>query len=240
MKKAIVLCSGGLDSVTTTYYIKKRLKYDKIIILFFDYSQKSVKEEKRCARLCSKNIKAEFKEIKLPELNSFSTSLINIKGRVNKVKRKNLKDTREESMHWYVPYRNAVFLTYALCLAESLYLKKKKKYEIFVGFKSEGFGGYPDTSLEFIKAMEIVGKFGHSNYKIKAPLIKKDKSDLIILGRKLGVNFENAFSCYIGKKKHCGYCLACRLRQEGFYWANIKDPTKYEVKMKDFRLASQE
>ena len=52
------------------------------------------------------------------------------------------------------------------------------------------------------------------------------------------VDFKKTYSCYVGsRKKHCGACLSCRLRQEAFYWANIRDPTNYKEKMKDFRLA---
>jgi len=41
------------------------------------------------------------------------------------------------------------------------------------------------------------------------------------LGKELDINLEETYSCYIGRKKHCGRCLACRLRRAGFYWANI-------------------
>ena len=64
--------------------------------------------------------------------------------------------------------------------------------------------------------------------RIIAPLIKKDKDEIVLLGNKLGVNFKDTYSCYNGSKEHCGYCLACKLRKAGFYWANIKDPTKYK------------
>ena len=50
---------------------------------------------------------------------------------------------------------------------------------------------------------------------------------IIIKDKKLGVDFGKTFSCYVGDKEHCGICLSCRLRQEGFYWANVADPTEY-------------
>jgi len=59
-------------------------------------------------------------------------------------------------------------------------------------------------------------------------LIEKDKEDIIILGKELGIDFKDTFSCYVGKEKHCGKCLACMLRKEGFYWSNIKDETEYK------------
>jgi len=239
MKNAIILCSGGIDSVTTAYYIKKRLNYNNLIFLFFDYGQKSITEEEKCSKVCAKKIKAKFRKIKLHELRGISTSLINKQGSIEKVERKNLKDTKKESKKWYVPYRNAIFLAYAIAVAESIYIKEKKKCDIFVGFKKEGRGGYPDTSQSFLNSIENLSKYSEAgNYSVRAPLMNKDKSDLVVLGKKLGVDFRNTFSCYIGKSNHCGYCLSCRLRQEGFYWANIKDPTLYEIRMDDFRSAN--
>ena len=40
---------------------------------------------------------------------------------------------------------------------------------------------------------------------------------------------KKTFSCYISTDKHCGLCLACKLRQAGFKWANVKDPTNYNI-----------
>jgi len=227
-KSAIVLCSGGLDSFVTAYYVKKKLGYDKITILFFNYGQKSLLLERKCAKKCAFQLKADFQEINLSILKELSTSLINIPGKVSRLKRKALYDTKKETKKWYVPGRNTLFLSYALSLADSLYISQNKRCDIFVGFKCEGKESYPDTTQEYISNLnKIAGKAFSSSFQIKAPLIKKDKEDIISLGKRLGVNYEDTFSCYIGIKKHCGYCLACKLRQEGFYWANTKDPTEY-------------
>lgn len=241
-KNVIVLCSGGLDSSVTAYYAKKKLGYRNIIILFFDYGQRTLKQEKNAAKKIAKKLKAEFKEIKLSELARISTSLINKTRKAKKVKREELKDTKQESLKYYVPARNIIFLTYALALSESLQIKSKNKktFDIFTGFKCEGKEAYPDTTSEFVREMNKL-KQTSTNIKgrIIAPLIKLDKDEIIKLGERLGVNFRDTYSCYQGseKNKHCGYCLACRLRQEAFYWANVKDPTTYKVKMKDFRVA---
>ena len=239
MKNAIVLCSGGLDSVTTAHYIKREKGYEKIIILFFNYGQRTLLQEKKAAKKCAENLVAIFREIKLIELKKISNSLINKKTKAKKINRKDLKDSSEESAKYYVPCRNTVFLIYALALAESLTIKNKKTYDIFTGFKCEGKDAYPDTTQEFVYEMNKLRKVSTKvKGKIIAPLIKKDKDEVICLGKKLGVKFEDTYSCYIGaKEKHCGYCLSCRLRQEAFYWAGIKDPTQYKTKMKDFRTA---
>lgn len=236
MKNAIILCSGGSDSSVTAYYVKKKLGYKKLIILFFDYGQRTLGAERKSAQRITRELNAEFREIKIPELAKISTSLINSKIKAKKVKRKQLKDTEKESQDYYVPCRNSVFLIYALGLAEALQIKKKQKWDIFTGFKCEGKDAYPDTTQEFIKQINRLRKTATAvKGKIMAPLIKKDKDEIIKLGNKLGVKLEGSFSCYIGPKVHCGTCLACRLRQEAFYWANIKDLTRYKEKMADYR-----
>jgi 7-cyano-7-deazaguanine synthase len=228
-KNAIILCSGGLDSVVTAYYVKKRLNYNNLIILFFNYNQRTLLSERKFSKLCAKELNAVFLEIKLKELNNLSTSLINLKKKIKESDINNLKNTKKESEKYYVPCRNLIFLSYALVLAESLFIRDRKIYNIFIGFKCEGKEPYPDTTIDFLNN---INKISYKNcmkkFKVYAPLIKKDKEDIVLLGKKLNVDFKKTFSCYIREKIHCGTCLACRLRQAGFYWAGIKDPTKYK------------
>ena len=51
MKRAIILCSGGIDSVVVSHFIRK--EYEKITILFFNYDQKSLIQERRCSKICA-------------------------------------------------------------------------------------------------------------------------------------------------------------------------------------------
>lgn len=228
-KSAIILCSGGLDSVVTAFYVRKKLNCKNLIILFFNYGQKSVREERKCSKKCAGKIGAEFKEMNLRWLGKISSSLLNKKGKIKKLKREDLRDTSKESSKFYVPCRNLIFLTNALSIAESEFLKNKKTFDIFVGFKCEGKESYPDTTKSFVNELnKIINISCITKSKIIAPLIEKDKEDIILLGKKLGIKFEDTFSCYNSRKnKHCGYCLSCKLRQEGFYWANEEDQTKY-------------
>ena len=74
---------------------------------------------------------------------------------------------------------------------------------------------------------KISRKICEKTLRISAPFIKKDKEDIIQVGSELGVNFNLTRSCYADKKDHCGVCLACALRKQGFYWAGVPDPTRY-------------
>ena len=218
----------------TAHYVKNRLKYKKLIILFFNYGQRTVKQERYFSKKCAKNLNAEFEEAILPELKKLSTSLLNSNVKAKTIKRNQLKNTSKESLKWYVPCRNLIFLSYALALAESLYIKNKEKYGIFIGFKNEGKEFYPDATSKFIEQINNLQKtVTNKGIKIIAPLINKDKEEIIKIGKKLDINFNETYSCYSGAKTnniHCGYCLSCRLRKEGFYWSGIKDPTIYAKK----------
>jgi len=206
--------------------VKKRLDYRKIIVLFFDYGQKNLLKEEEFSRETSKIIGGEFFKIKLPGLKDLSDSLINSQGDAEKIE--NLKNTKKESDKFYVPCRNTIFLSYALALAESLYIREGKVSDIFVGFKSEGKEPFPDATPDFLKKLNSLSEVSCAMpFKVIAPFIEKDKEDLIRAGEGMGLDFEKTFSCYVGKENHCGTCLACRLRQKGFKWAGIKDPTKY-------------
>ena len=235
MKKrhAIVLCSGGIDSVTTAHYVKKKLGYKGMSILFFNYRQKSISQERLAAKKCARNLDAEFIEADLKWLGEISDSLINKKGKVKRLSRKDLKNTKKESEKWYVPCRNTVFLSYAIAFAESFFIKKRKICDIFVGFKNEGKEAYPDSTKKFVNEINRLKEISSiAKGRIKAPLMNKDKEDIIRMGLKIGVNFKDTFSCYTGVSNgkgliHCGYCLACMLRKEGFYWASQEDPAIY-------------
>ncbi|MBU0907474.1 MAG: 7-cyano-7-deazaguanine synthase [Nanoarchaeota archaeon] len=228
MKSALVLCSGGLDSVSAAFFVKKKLNYEKITVLFFNYGQRNYAMERKCSEQCAKELDAEFFELDLKQLGAISTSLLNSGEDYKHLKKEDLKNTREESDKWYVPSRNLIFLSYAISFAESLMIKSSEIYDIFVGFKNEGTEPFLDATATFVEAMNRVSEVSSKGkFKIIAPLIEKDKEDIVNLARGLGVDFAKTFSCYVGMEKHCGTCLACRLRQQGFYWAGVEDPTEY-------------
>ena len=225
-KNAIILCSGGLDSVVTAYYIKKRLNYQNILILFFNYDQRALIQERKNAKKCAGNLNGQFHEIRL---DMKATPLVNKTIKFKEMTRNQLKNTQKESDKFYVPFRNMVFITHALNFIDSL-KNSEEVYNLFLGFKSEGKESYPDTTKEFVSKMNNLLKIYKYRGKILAPLINKDKDEIISLGEKLGVSFKDTYSCHKGAKKHCGTCLACALRKEAFYWANVSDPTQYPQK----------
>jgi 7-cyano-7-deazaguanine synthase in queuosine biosynthesis len=53
------------------------------------------------------------------------------------------------------------------------------------------------------------------------------KSDLITWANNNGIELDRSWSCGLKKRRQCGACLACHLRQRAFKEAGVQDNTRY-------------
>ncbi|RKY36766.1 MAG: 7-cyano-7-deazaguanine synthase QueC [Candidatus Omnitrophota bacterium] len=217
-KKAVVLFSGGLDSTTVLYFAQS--KGYETFCLTFDYGQRHKKEIKRAEEIARK-CRSLWQVIKF-SLPWKGSSLID----TNQVIPEN-RDIDSGIPSTYVPCRNIIFLSFAASFAESIGAQT-----IFIGANQIDYSGYPDCNDEFLKAFENAlrkgTKFCIAGKKmfIAAPLIHKNKAQIIKLGIKLKVPFALTWSCYQGGSEPCGVCDSCRLRAKGFAQAKVKEPKK--------------
>jgi len=216
-KRAIVLLSGGLDSATVLYLAKK--KGYKVVCLIFDYGQHHKKEIQAAKRIAHKaKVDYYIEKIKLPWGGS---TLLG--------KNKRIPWHRQHAINkipsTYVPARNIIFLSFALSFAEAL-----EAEAVFIGAHSQDYSGYPDCRVQFLNAFRKAAALGTASgvnkrgVKIMAPLIRKNKSDIIKLGIKLNVPYHLTWSCYEGASSPCGRCDSCYYRAKGFKEAGITDP----------------
>lgn len=228
-RKAIILLSGGLDSLTVLAYAVSR-GYETYA-LSFDYGQRHKWEIESAKRIAALFNVAEHKIIKL-DLGSFGGSALTAdidvpKGRVQ-------NDLQDGIPITYVPARNTVFLSLALAWAEVLTCG-----DIFIGVNAMDYSGYPDCRPEFLAAFENLanlatrlGTQDKINLRIHAPLINRSKAEIIKLGTSLGVDYNLTTTCYDPDVQGhpCGECDACMLRLKGFREAGLTDPLTYPVK----------
>ncbi|MDI7187072.1 7-cyano-7-deazaguanine synthase QueC [Leptospira santarosai] len=208
--KAVVLLSGGLDSTTCLYQAIEDGK--KIRALSFDYGQKH-KIELSYAKKITRQLGIPHTIQKLkPEL-FLGSSLTQKSLRVPKNSL-----GKEKIPNTYVPGRNILFLSFAVCLAEGT-----GSSSVYIGVNAMDYSGYPDCRPEFIKMYETAIQLGTkkgsqgSPIKIVTPLQNLSKKEIVLLGNRLKVPFHLTFSCYDPKKgKACGKCDACLLRKKGF------------------------
>lgn len=223
MFKAVVLLSGGLDSITTLA-IAKSQGLD-CYALSFDYGQKQKSElnsAKQAAELFSAT---EHKTISIALNDIGSSALTDNALEVPKFKLSN------EIPVTYVPARNTIFLSYAMAWAEVLDCQ-----DIFIGVNVLDYSGYPDCRKEYIKSFEIMAnlatKQGVKGKKltIHTPLINLHKAQIIQKGLSLGVDYSLTITCYQANSngEACGFCDACEYRKLGFKEAGVPDPTRYQ------------
>ena len=222
-KKAVVLSSGGLDS-TTVMAIAKSEGYE-IYSLSFRYGQRH-SVELAAARKIAKVFGAREHLILDIDLSIIGGSALTDDIDVP-------KNREEEAMHreipvTYVPARNTIFLSYALAWAEVLGAS-----DIFTGFNSVDYSGYPDCRPEYVEAFERMANLatkaaveGRIVIRIRTPVIRMTKAQIIQRGIELGVDYSMTHSCYdpTPEGKACGQCDTCFLRKKGFSEAGLKDP----------------
>ncbi|MEY3106241.1 MAG: 7-cyano-7-deazaguanine synthase QueC [Pseudomonadota bacterium] len=222
-KKAIVLLSGGLDSITVLALAKQQ-GYS-CYALSFDYGQRHNAELVAAEQIAFDYQVEDHKIIKLG-LGSIGGSALtddNIAVPVNP--QLGIPVT-------YVPARNTIFLSFALGWAEVLNLQ-----DIFIGVNAVDYSGYPDCRPEFISAFQQLANLATKagvegeHFTIHTPLIALSKAEIIKQGALLGVNYNQTVSCYSADAQGlaCGVCDACRIRKSGFSEAGITDPTRYKM-----------
>ena len=211
-KRAVVLLSGGIDSVTTLYYALNQ-GY-QIRALGFDYCQRHKKELSFAQKIAnSTHTPYSIVKISLPWAKS---SLTQPKLTVPINRDLDSKDIPVT----YVSGRNIIFLSYAVSFAESIGADT-----VFIGAHIQDYSGYPDCRPQFLKSFETAAANGLANnkIKIKAPLLYKTKKQIIQLGLKLKVPFGLTWSCYNGQKYPCKECDSCRYRAGAFKKLGVKD-----------------
>jgi 7-cyano-7-deazaguanine synthase len=221
LKKAVCLLSGGLDSSTVIYHAKNQ-GYE-VHALSFDYGQRHSKEMEAAKKIASSVGTKEHKIIKI-DLTQIGGSALTDQS-IDIPTDRTDEEIASEIPVTYVPMRNTIFLALAAAYAEIIGADT-----IFTGMNVIDYSGYPDCRPEYIEAMEKAINLGSKarNFKIKTPIIRMDKREIIQLGTKLGVPYELTWSCYKGGEKACGECESCKFRKKGFEEAGLIDPIEYE------------
>ena len=216
MKDSVIIVSGGMDSITLLYD-----KKDEIALgISFDYgSNHNAKEipfaEMHCRRLGIKHI-----TINLDFMHRYFKSSL-LEG-AEAIPEGHYADDNMKST--VVPFRNGIMLSIAIGIAESNNLKK-----VLIANHSGDHTIYPDCRPKFIKAIDAAAYAGtFVNTHVEAPYTNITKGDIARIGKKLGLDYTETWSCYKGGDKHCGKCGTCVERKEALAEAGIKDATEYE------------
>ncbi|MDE2434992.1 MAG: 7-cyano-7-deazaguanine synthase QueC [Sphingomonadales bacterium] len=220
-RPAVVLLSGGLDSMVTAALAQEA--GFALNALTIDYNQRH-RIELDCARRIAARL-GVGRHVVLPlDLRQFGGSALTADIPVPK------DGVGVDIPVTYVPARNLVFLSLTLAWAEAIGAR-----DIFIGVNALDYSGYPDCRPEFIsgfeKLAELATKAGAEGeaFSIHAPLQHLGKADIARECARLGLDPAMSWSCYDpdAEGRACGRCDSCRLRREGFAKAGIDDNTRY-------------
>jgi 7-cyano-7-deazaguanine synthase len=221
-KAAIVLLSGGLDSMVVAA-LAKEAGY-ALIALTIDYNQRH-RIELESATKIAKHLGA-IEHIILPlDLTRFGGSALTADIDVP-------KDGADEDAIpvTYVPARNTIFLSLCLGLAEA-----RGARDLWIGVNALDYSGYPDCRPEFIASFESMANLATKagvegvGFTVHTPLLHLGKAEIAAECARLGLDAGMSWSCYDPTldQKACGHCDSCLLRAKGFADAGLIDPTIY-------------
>lgn len=215
---ALVLLSGGQDSVTCLAWALKNFKEVKTIS--FDYGQRH-KIELECAKKIAEKLGLEHKIL---PINTFAELGANALTHPE-VTVENVGSTNQQLPNTFVPGRNLIFLTFAAAHAYSLNI-----HNLVTGVCQTDYSGYPDCREETIQNLEKTIQLGMDwETHIHTPLMHLNKAQTVELIKELGYFdlLQDSHTCYNGQRPACGECPACKLRLKGFAEAGETDPLAY-------------
>ena len=143
---AVVLLSGGLDSMVTAAIARERGM--AVHALTIDYGQRHVREL-QSARAIADKLGVE-RHVELPlDLRRFGGSALTDDIDVPK------DGVGNDIPVTYVPARNLVFLALTTAFAETAHSR-----DIFIGVNALDYSGYPDCRPEFIASFAETARLG--------------------------------------------------------------------------------
>ena len=219
MHKAIVLVSGGMDSLVTAAIAASEC--EEVNFLHINYGQRTQAKEQECFLALCDHFKPtrqhQMSMLWLSEVggSSLTDSTIVIEDHSGKA----------EVPNTYVPFRNANLIAAAVSWAEVIHANR-----IYIGAVEEDSSGYPDCREDFFRALQLVitkGTKTANPIMIKTPVLHLSKSQIIKKGLELGAPFQHSWSCYRNNDLACGTCDSCFLRMKAFREAGMQDPIPY-------------
>lgn len=221
-RPVVCVLSGGMDSTVLVYALVKKYGVNNVKAISFNYGQRhSVELEK--ARVTVSKLGIEHKIIDISFVGDIVKDVCSLSANTT-VDLPTNEDSKEDvQANFVVPYRNLMFQSIALSYAESL-----RAEVVYLGIQLDDDFGFWDCRENYYKALNKLTKL-NDKYKIKVevPLLYFSKADEIELGNKLGVPFEDTWTCYRGPDgngKACGICHSCAGRLKAFESLGLEDP----------------
>lgn len=219
-KKALVVCSGGLDSVVSAWAAKHELGHD-VELMHFHYGSRAEGPESVAINKVAELMQVPLHHRALPMWDKEDSNLLNADSTIAG------GEAGAEFAHEWVPARNLVMLAVATAFAEA----KGFNY-IVLGNNLEEAGAYPDNEPEFIAKFNDLLPFAVGDGKkvtVVMPVGNMMKHEIVEYGHRIGAPMHLTWSCYRAGAQHCGKCGPCYMRRTAFKINNLDEVITYEA-----------
>lgn len=218
--KALVVCSGGLDSVVAATYAQRALGYS-IELIHFLYGSRAEGPEVEAVQAVASELGVKCTLFPLKVYDKADSPLLQEDSAIAG------GEAGAEFAHEWVPARNLLLLSVATAYAEA-----KGFDTIILGNNLEEAGAYPDNEPEFIDRFNDLLPFAVGDgkrMKVIMPVGNMMKHEIVALGHEVGAPLHLTWSCYRAGEQHCGKCGPCYMRRTAFEINELPEVINYEV-----------
>jgi 7-cyano-7-deazaguanine synthase len=215
--KALVVCSGGLDSVVSAAWALAE-GYD-ITLLHFMYGSRAEGPEVQAVQAVAKELDCEVQLFPLPIYKPSDSPLLQADSTIAG------GEAGAEFAHEWVPARNLAMLAIATAVAEAGGFDT-----IVLGNNLEEAGAYPDNEPEFIAKFNDILPFAVGDGKrveVVMPVGNMMKHEIVAMGHQLKAPLDKTWSCYRAGHVHCGTCGPCYMRRTAFEINGLPEVISY-------------
>lgn len=205
-RRALVVCSGGLDSTVAACLAKER--YGSVELIHFQYGSRAELPEVKAVQDVADAIGCPVTFFPMPVYKPSDSKLLQTDAGVAGC------EAGAEYAHEWVPARNLVMLSISTAYAEA-----NGFTVIVLGNNLEEAGAYPDNEPEFIDRFNDLLPFAIGDGKeleVVMPVGNMMKHEIVRVGLAIGAPLDKTWSCYRSGGTHCGKCGPCYMRRTAF------------------------
>jgi 7-cyano-7-deazaguanine synthase len=229
VRDVLVLLSGGQDSTTCLWWVKRECPTARVHALTITYGQRHASEVHAARAIAALAGCDTWDHVDLSAALGCAQSALTQPGIELKGSGGFVDAEMPEGLPTsFVPGRNLVFLSVA-----GAWAARYRCQWLVTGVCQTDYSGYPDCRQDFVEAMEDAIKLALptelNGLSLMAPLLDATKAETVTLAVKIGDPMlwralGMSVTCYHGRNPGCGECPACALRDKGFREAGIPDP----------------
>ncbi len=209
----LVLLSGGIDSATALYLVKRR--NGRCETLSIDFHRRNRREVEAARAVAEAAGVEEHAELGLGFLREAMDLGDQIRSEVG---------GRGVPLT-FIPYRNLLFYSIGCYWAWA-----RRLGTVVVGHNADDVKLFSDVGPGHMGAFNSLAAamIPWRPVRVEAPLLGMGKLEVVRLALELGVPLELTWSCWLEGEVHCGVCEGCAKRKEVFRALGVRDSTEYQ------------